>query len=176
MDDTQKFPIGKFVPPPEYDPVLVATSIDAIAELPALLRAAVTGLDDTRLDTPYRDGGWTLRQVVHHVADSHTHAVNRTRLTLTTDEPQVAGYDQDDWAGLHDARTLEVEPSLQILTGLHRRWVHLLRSLDEAAWRRAYFHTEYRSRWPLWQVVALYAWHGRHHTAHVTNVRQSRGW
>lgn len=176
MDDTLKFPLGKFVPPSGHDPALVAACIDSIAALPAELGRAVAGLGDSQLDTHYREGGWTVRQVVHHVADSHQHAVARTRLLLTTDEPRIEGYDQDEWVRLHDAATLEVEPSLQILEGLHRRWVALLRSVDEAAWQRAYFHAEYQSRWPLWLVVALYAWHGRHHTAHITNLRQSRGW
>lgn len=168
--------MGKFVWPAEFDPALIGSQIAVIAALPAELRTAVTQLDDSQLDTPYRDGSWTVRQLVHHVADSHTQAVTRTRLALTSDEPRIDGYSQDHWADLTDSRTLEVEPSLQILDGTHRRWITLLLSLDEPAWQRGYFHIEYQKRWPLWAMVALYSWHGRHHTAHITNLRQSRGW
>lgn len=176
MDDSQRFPIGKFVPAQGHDRALLETQITAIEALPGQLRAAASGLDDAQLDTPYRDGGWTVRQVVHHVADSHIHASVRTRLALTVDEPHIDGYNQDSWVALTDARTLPIEPSLQIIEGLHQRWATLLRSLDEVAWQRTYYHNEYRNLWPLWQVVGLYSWHGRHHTAHITSLRQSRGW
>lgn len=176
MDDPLRYPIGKFAPPTAFDRELVTRQIPSLAALPTVLRAAVDGLTPAQFDTPYRDGGWTVRQVVHHLADSHGHAVARTRLALTEDKPSIAGYSQDDWVALADARTLEVEPSLLLLTGLHWRWTALLASLDDAAWQRSYFHTEYQTWWPLWKVAALYEWHGRHHTAHITTLRQRNSW
>jgi uncharacterized damage-inducible protein DinB len=146
-----------------------------IAEAPARFREAVRNLDDAQLDTPYRPGGWTVRQVVHHVADSHMNAYIRFRLALTEDEPAIKPYDQAAWAELADARTLPVETSLSLLDGLHARWVALAASLPEAAFSRAFFHPE-RGRVPLGANLAMYAWHGRHHAAHITALRERMGW
>ncbi len=147
----------------------------AIAGLPSALREAVAGLDDPQLDTPYREGGWTVRQLVHHVADSHINAYVRMRLALTEDWPTIKPYEEAEWAKLEDARTLPVEVSLALLESLHRRWVVLLGSLSEADWERGYVHPE-SGREKLDAVAAIYSWHSRHHVAHVTGLRKRMGW
>jgi DinB superfamily len=173
LDDllSLRYPIGKFTPSEAHRDKDIA----AIAGLPSALRAAVAGLDDAQLDTEYRPGGWAVRQLVHHVADSHMNAYVRIRLALTEDWPTIKPYDEAQWAKLADARTLPVEPSLSLLEPLHRRWVVLLESLSEADWQRGYVHPE-MGREKLDRVAALYAWHGRHHTAHVTALRKRMGW
>lgn len=176
MSEDLRYPVGKFQPPAGPDPALIAQQLPLLAGLPARLRAAVDGLDDTQLDTRYRDGGWTVRQVVHHVADSHLHAYMRTKHTLTEDAPAIKAYEEADWAELVDARTLPIAPSLQMLEGVHVRWNAVLESLDESQWSREYMHPQYQSCWPLWKVLALYAWHSRHHVAHITELRRRQGW
>lgn len=151
-----------------------AQRIHAIAATPAQLRLAVAGLSDAQLDTPYRPGGWTVRQTVHHVADSHMNAFVRFRLGLTEDNPTIKPYDEKAWAELADMR-LPVEISLRLLDGLHERLVHLLRSQTDAAFRRQIFHPE-NGPMTLDAMLSLYAWHGRHHTAHVTALRSRQGW
>ncbi len=146
-----------------------------ITQLPSRLRSAVAGLTEEQLDTPYREGGWTVRQVVHHVADSHMHAVARFRFALTESEPTIKPYDEGAWAMLADAAGEAVEPSLGLLDGLHTRWTMLLQSLTPEQWMRAYLHPE-NGRTPLEEAVLLYAWHSRHHVAHVTQLRAARGW
>jgi hypothetical protein len=171
-----RYPIGKFVPPSGPDGVSLAQQRAVIAALPETMRAAVAGLSETQLDTPYRDGCWTVRQVTHHVADSHMHAYMRTKHTLMEDLPTIKAYEEADWAELPDSRMLPVEPSLQILEGVHARWSVLLDALTEDQWQREYLHPQYQSRWPLWKVVALYEWHCRHHVAHITELRRREGW
>jgi DinB superfamily len=173
LDDalSLQYPIGKF-DQSRYDR---SASIAAIVALPAALRDAVAGLSDDQLNTPYRDGGWTVRQLVHHVADSHMNAYVRVRLALTEDWPTIKPYAEAEWAKLTDAKTLPVEVSLSLLEPLHLRWVALIESLSEADWARGYVHPE-SGRQSLEWVMALYGWHGRHHTAHVTNLRSRMGW
>jgi hypothetical protein len=146
-----------------------------IAELPARLRDAIEGLDDRQLDTAYRPEGWTVRQVVHHLADSHVHSYLRTRFALTQNEPTIMAYDENLWAGLKDARSGPAEPSLLLLEGLHTRWCQLLESMSEADWSRKFVHPE-RGVVVLNVNIPLYAWHGRHHTAHITELRKRMGW
>src|SRR5271156_6699481 len=174
-DIDPKYPIGDFVPPGTISADERTEAIATLAELPEQLRNAVDGLSSAQLGTPYREGGWTLRQVVHHVADSHMNAYVRVRLALTEDWPTVKPYAESRWAELADARTLPVEASLSLLEPLHRRWVALLESLSDADWQRGYVHPE-MGREALGRVIAMYAWHGRHHTAHVTALRQRMGW
>lgn len=176
MEPDLRYPIGKFVRPESLTVPQRAEAIATLAAFPKTLQDAVTGLNDSQLDTPYRDGGWTPRQVVHHVADSHTQATSRIRKALTEDWPTIQPYEEAEWAKLEDARTMPVETSLAILTGLHARWVVLLRSLNEEQWtRRGYKHPQSGAQ-TLEQVLALYAWHSRHHTAHITGLRQRMGW
>lgn len=166
-----RYPTGKF----DRSRIDRAESIAAIAGLPSALREAVGGLDDVQLDTPYREGGWTVRQLVHHVADSHINAYARMRLALTEDWPTIKPYEEAEWAKLKDARTLPVEVSLELLKSLHLHWVVLLESFTEADWARGYVHPE-SGRETLETVAAIYSWHGRHHVAHVTELRKGMGW
>jgi hypothetical protein len=170
------YPIGKYAPPAQLDARLLAEWIDTIAAAPQALRAAVAGLDDRQLDTPYRPGGWTVRQVAHHVPDSHLNAYVRCKLALTEEDPTIKPYDQSKWAELPDGRTGSIEPSLALLESLHERWVRLLRALSPADWERRFRHPEMPEPTPLARLASLYAWHGRHHTAQITTLRQGRGW
>ena len=176
MSDDPRYPVGRFVPPTDHDPANARAAIATLRALPERLAAAVTGLDDAQLDTPYREGGWTVRQVVHHVADSHLNAHQRTRLALTEDRPTILAYDEKAWAELPDVLALPVAPSLAILEGLHVRWVSLLEQLDEAAWRRTLVHPEVEQPIAIWWLAALYEWHSRHHVAHVTHLRAREEW
>jgi len=170
-----RYPIGKFHfdgPPSEERKNKL---IDCIAQAPANLRAAVNDLSQQQLDTPYRDGGWTVRQVVHHVPDSHLNAYIRFKLALTEEEPTIKPYAEDRWAQLADTPTTPVEVSLALLDSLHDRWVRLLRSLKPDDWKRTFRHPEL-GLVALERNLALYAWHGQHHVAHITSLRERNGW
>jgi uncharacterized damage-inducible protein DinB len=166
-----RFPVGKFQLAANPQPAQIEEWLTAIEETPRNLRDAVKGLTDTELDTPYRDGGWTVRQVIHHVADSHMHSYARFRFAVTEDAPTIQPYDEAAWAELPDAKTAPVEVSLALLDALHNRWMVLLRSFDEATFARTFVHPE-NGPMPLMMALQLYAWHGRHHTAHITSFRQ----
>ncbi len=170
-----RYPIGRFHYSGPLSDEGRAEAIQRIAEAPARLRAAVAGLNDAQLDTPYREGGWTVRQVVHHVPDSHMNSYVRVRLALTEEEPLIKPYDEARWAELRDSSHEPVEVSLVLLEALHSRWVTLLRSLDEEGWARTFRHPE-TGPVSLDRAAALYAWHGRHHTAHITELRERKGW
>jgi len=174
MEDV-RYPVGEFHFPDSVSTRELATFIDQIAETPSHMRTAVAGLSDSQLDTPYRPGGWTVRQLAHHVPDSHINSYTRFRLALTEDEPVIKPYEEARWAELSDARTLPIEPSLVLLESLHARWVPLLRSLSDAEWKRTFRHPEL-GLVRLEQNAALYAWHGRHHVAHITALRKRNGW
>lgn len=171
-----RFPIGRFVAPPVFDADAAVTYRETIRMLPAALEAAVAGLADPQLDTPYRTGGWTVRQVVHHLADSHLNAYTRTRLGLTGRTPTVCPYDEAAWAELPDARHAPIATSLHILDGLHARWSRLLETFESEQWERAIIHPEHEAPLALWAVAALYAWHGRHHVGHIQTLRDREGW
>jgi len=170
-----RFPIGKFQYPEASSEPERKRFIDEIAATPAQLRAAVKGLSPDQLDTPYRQGGWTVRQVVHHVPDSHLNSYVRFKLALTEDEPTIRGYDEGRWAQLADTRTTPVEISLSLLESLHQRWTNLLRSLSGSDWKRTFRHPE-RGLVTLDEALAMYAWHGKHHVAHITRLREGKGW
>ncbi len=146
-----------------------------LGELPQNLRFAVRKLNNAKLDTPYREGGWTVRQVVHHVADSHMNCYLRVKFALTEHDPTIMPYDEDLWAHLHDAECAPVEWSLDLLEALHARLLMLLRSLKKDQWQRAFVHPE-NGRMTLETVALSYAWHSRHHVAHITALRAARGW
>lgn len=169
-----RYPIGKLELKGPLSTAERAQQIDRIAAVPAALRAAVQGLSDGQLDTPYRDGGWTVRQVVHHVADSHVNAYVRCKLTLTEEFPPVKSYDENAWSTLPDVK-LPIEPSLALLEPLHQRLVVALRAAPAAAFARTCLHSE-KGKLTLDDLVATYAWHGHHHVAHVTTLRKARGW
>ena len=169
-----RFPIGAFVRPLRLEPDERRAAIDQIRGTPSRFRSAVQGLDERQLDTPYRPGGWRVRQVAHHLPDSHLNAYIRCKLALTEDRPTIKPYDEAAWARLQDSR-LPIDVSLRLLDAVHERWVVLLESLSEAEWGRTFVHPEVGvSR--LDQLVALYAWHGPHHVAHVTSLRDRMGW
>jgi hypothetical protein len=171
MSTDLRYPIGRFA----YAGQHRAEWLDQIASLPAEMKAAVAGLTDAQLDTPYREGGWTLRQVVHHTADSHMNSYVRFRLALTEQEPTINTYEEQLWAELDDAKAEPVDTSLQLLEVLHRRWVRMLRTLDDAQWQKAFIHPA-NGRTELDKALGLYAWHGRHHVAHITSLRERMGW
>jgi uncharacterized damage-inducible protein DinB len=171
----ERYPVGKFQRREKLTPAERRTLIDQIVAAPARMREAVAGLNEQQLATPYRDGGWTVRQVVHHVPDSHLNAYIRFKLALTEEIPTIRPYDQAQWAELADARESPVETSLQLLESLHDRWVRLLRSMSDADFSRRLMHPE-NGEMTLDSVLALYGWHGRHHTAHITSLRERKGW
>ena len=171
-----RYPVGKFdfdAPVNEADyPKLIA----AIAETPVALRSAVAGLTRDQLETRYRLGGWTVKQVVHHVPDSHLNAYTRFKLALTENEPTIKPYDEAAWAELADSRKVPIEVSLDLLDALHLRWVALLRSMDTDDLNRGLRHPEHDRVLTLKQMLGLYAWHGRHHVAHITSLKKREGW
>jgi hypothetical protein len=170
-----RYPIGKF----HYDGPLTEEqknrSLGDMASAPVTLRSVVTGLSETQLDTPYRPGGWTVRQVVHHVPDSHMNAYIRFKLALTEDEPTIKPYEQQLWADLGDTKSTPIEVSLTLVDSLHERWVQLLRSFTATDWKRTFRHPELGIV-SLERNLALYAWHGKHHVAHITELRKRNGW
>jgi hypothetical protein len=170
-----QYPIGRFEWRGQNSADDRRRLIDAIDQTPANLRAAVEDLSEQQLDTPYRPGGWTVRQVTHHVPDSHMNAYIRFRLALTEEEPTIKPYDEGRWAELADARTAPVETSLALLEALHLRWAMLLRSLSDADFARQFRHPELGIV-SLDKNLALYVWHGRHHVAHVIFLRERMGW
>lgn len=174
-DETLRYPVGRFT----YDDSSAVTreaAIETLAELPQRLATAVRGLNDDKLETPYRPGGWTVRQLVHHIADSHMNAYIRFKLALTEDSPTIKPYDEARWAELRDTNELPAALSLQLLELLHRRWVVVLRSMSDADYERGYIHPEQGRLVPLREALALYAWHSRHHVAHITRLRERQGW
>ena len=170
-----RFPIGKFHFDGQVTDEQKKTFLDEIARTPANLRAAVKGLSEAQLDTPYRDGGWTVRQVVHHEPDSHLNSYMRFKLALTEQEPTVKPYAEDRWAELADTKATPIDVSLALLESLHDRWVRLLRSLKPEDWKRTFRHPELGAI-TLEKNLALYAWHGRHHVSHITSLRDREGW
>lgn len=175
MDDL-RYPVGRFSHEGPISDETLHAWIEEIAALPSRMREAVEGLDDAQLDTPYRPDGWTLRQVVHHVPDSHLNAYVRFKWTLTEPEPTIKPYDEAAWAELGDVRAVPVETSLALLEALHKRWVGLMHSLSEADWNRAYYHPADDVTVPLRRAAGMYAWHGRHHLAHLTTTIEREGW
>ncbi len=197
----ERYPIGKFAPPSNITPEIRNTWINEIAALPENFRVALSGLNDDQLDTPYREGGWTLRQVAHHVPDSHMNAFIRFKWALSEDLPTIKAYNEADWAKLPDVENTPVETSLHLLEALHQRWVVLLKNLSDEDYKRAFIHPEFlpdamqmgdkaSTDWLsksasgdmpayiflLEKVLGLYAWHGKHHTAHITALRERMGW
>ena len=168
------YPVGKFKPVANPGPDVLTQSAAELSALPSNIRAAVDGLTDAQLDTPYRDGGWTVRQVVHHVADSHMNGLTRVKLALTEDSPTIKPYAQHHWANLADSK-LPIELSLRILDGVHQRLDAVVASLTAADYAKTFIHPDNGlTRLDNW--VQLYAWHSRHHVAHITELRKSRGW
>lgn len=174
MSEELSFPIGRFDRHAPITPEMRTSAIDAIAGLPKAIRAAVAGLRDQQLDTPYRPGGWTVRQLVHHVADSHMNGFIRAKLALTEDNPTIKPYEQDEWARLADM-ALPIDVSLNMLDGIHLRWATVWRAVTPGQLTRTFQHPEIGPL-TLDQHLQLYAWHSRHHVAHITALRKREGW
>jgi hypothetical protein len=174
MSPDARYPIGKFECPELITPAELQNAIATLSEVPGLLRNAVDGLNQIQLHTPYREGGWTPSQVVHHIADSHMLGSIRLRLALTEDWPTIMLYDQKAWAELHDVGA-PVEWSLELIESLHARWVMLLLSLTAEQWKRGFVHP-LRGRSTIEEATLMYAWHSLHHVAHITHLRVRQGW
>lgn len=172
-----RYPVGRFVRGTKAETKeRITTAIEVIELFPTLLRVEVEDLDDAQLDTAYRPGGWTVRQLVHHIADSHGQTLHRFKLALTEELPAIKPYKEALWAEHADARTLPVEPSLQIISGTHTRWVVLMRAMSEEDFQRAFHHPEQQRAIPLNEALELYVWHSTHHLAHITGLKERMGW
>jgi len=176
MTDDLRYPTGKFTFDPDVRPEKRSAAIGAIREAPAALRAAVRGLNDSQLNTPYRPGGWTVRQVVHHVPESHMNAYTRFKLAITEDNPTIKPYDEDAWSKLPDVSKEPIETSLVLLDALHKRWVTLLETMRPEEFGRTLFHPELKKELTLDFLLQMYAWHGKHHAAHITGLRSREHW
>jgi hypothetical protein len=174
--DTVRYPVGTFVIDPDVTPEKRRRWLEQMAAAPANLAAAVEGLDDRQLDTPYREGGWTPRQVVHHLADAHMNGFVRFKLAVTEDHPEIKTYEEDLWGETADVRQGPVDASLRLLAAMHERWTILLQSLTEEQFRTRAFSHPQRGLLTIDKAIQLYAWHGPHHTAHVANLRARKGW
>ena len=174
MTDLQ-YPVGKFERQANYTALEIQESIEVLEKLPQQMRAAMNGLSASQLETPYREGGWSLRQVVHHVPDSHINSFVRFKLALTEENPTIKPYDEAAWAELSDSRDTPIQTSLDLLEALHERWVIVLRAIKPEDWRRTFNHPQ-NGAMTLEYAVALYAWHSRHHLGHITQTRARMGW
>lgn len=170
-----RYPIGKFEWPPAIAEADRKQYIATLAALPTALRKAVSGLTDNQLNTPYREGGWSVRELIHHIADSHMNSYVRFKLGLTEHEPTIKPYDEAAWAQLRDSALIPADTSLCLIECLHLRWVCLLDGLRNSDWQRKVIHPELGAV-PLDSLLALYDWHSRHHTAHITALRQAKNW
>lgn len=170
-----RYPIGKYEAQP-YSDSLKEERLADIKFLPLLLENAVANLDASQLETPYRDGGWTLRQVVHHVSDSHMNALIRLKFGLTEDNPTIKPYDEAKWAETSEYKNLPINISLTMLHTIHAKLFDLFSNLTAEQWKRTYFHPEAQKQFDLWYLLGLYSWHGKHHTAHITGLRERMKW
>ncbi len=174
-ENDPRYPIGKYLVQP-YSEDLKKEWLRDIKFLPNDLELALQNLDEHELDTPYREGGWSIKQLVHHIADSHMNAYIRFKLALTEDNPTIKTYEEKDWANLYDVFTVPINVSVTLLHALHRRWHATLVELNEGQWERTVFHPEHKKRISLWELLGMYAWHGRHHVAHITSLKAQKGW
>ena len=170
-----RYPIGKYEEQP-FSEKLKADRINDIKFLPAAIENAISNLDSAQLATPYRDGGWTVIQLIHHVADSHMNAYCRFKLGLTEDNPSIRPYDQEAWSKLSDTKNIPVNVSITLLHALHMRWHEILVNMKDADFDRTVFHPEYQKQMTLWYLLGMYSWHSRHHTAHITSLKERMKW
>ena len=175
-----RYPIGKLEEQEPasgvFDPAFKRIYLQEIKDCPTLLEHAVSNLDAVALNTAYRPGGWTIKQVIHHVADSHMNAYIRFKLALTEDNPIIKPYDEAAWANLSDTQNLPVNISLTLLHALHLRWVELMNNMEDNDWQKTIHHPEHKRDITLWNLLRTYAWHGKHHVAHITSLRERMGW
>ncbi len=171
-----QYPVGRYRKAEVVNPGLIQEWIKVLQALPSWMDACIENLDEKQLQVPYREGGWTIQQVIHHVADSHMNAYIRLKLALTEDNPVIKPYDEKAWAELADTHLVPVNISVTLLHTLHRRMVTLLQNMKPADWDRTYSHPDHKRSIPVWELVALYAWHSRHHTEHIRQLRQRMNW
>ena len=171
-----RFPIGKFIKPKVISKELIQQWIEAIESFPSKLKKEVFDLNNEQLDTVYRENGWTIRQVVHHCADSHMNSLTRFKLTLTEEKPTIKPYWEDRWAELADSKTLPIQPSLQMLEGIHARWTVLLKSLSVQDFSKTFIHPEHGKEFRVDENIGIYAWHCNHHLAHITTLKNRKHW
>jgi len=170
-----KYPIGKYIPQPFSNEQLREWLLD-IQTLPQQVEYAITNLDEAQLATPYREGGWTVKQLVHHVADSHMNAYIRFKLGLTEDNPSIKPYEENLWAEMIDTQNIPINVSITLLYALHTRWTEILKHISMEEWNRTVFHPEHKKEMTLWFLLGMYAWHSRHHVAHINKLRERKGW
>ncbi|MFN8249791.1 MAG: putative metal-dependent hydrolase [Ferruginibacter sp.] len=175
MTEDLRYPIGKYIEQPFSEDILQEWLLD-IETLPQQIEYAVVNLDEAQLDTPYREGGWTVKQLVHHVADSHMNAYIRFKLGLTEDNPMIKAYDENEWAKMADTQIIPINISITLLYALHCRWSAVLSSISVDQWNRKVYHSEHKREMTLWFLLGMYAWHSRHHTAHITRLRDRMSW
>ncbi len=174
--EQDKYPIGRYKRPKAYTPELLKEWIGVLKVLPLWMDACIENMDAYQLQTPYRDGGWTVQQLVHHVADSHANAYIRLKLALTEDNPTIKPYLENEWAKLDDVQDVPVNMSVTMLHTMHARMVAILAKMKPEQWERTYYHPEHERSIPLWEMVAMYAWHSKHHTEHIRKLRERMGW
>lgn len=175
MTPDPRYPIGK-VQLVDYSEKEKDARLADILFLPRMLEYAVLNLDENQIQTPYREGGWTIHQLVHHLADSHMNSFIRFKLALTEDNPVIKTYDEDQWSRLPDVSNVPINLSITLLHSLHHRWHTLLESMSEQDYKRTVFHPERQRNISLWDMLLIYAWHGKHHVAHITSLRELNGW
>lgn len=174
--DIWAYPIGRYKAPETFTLELINTSLSVIRAMPSWLDVCIENLDEGQLNTSYRPGGWTINQVIHHLADSHMNAYIRLKLALTEDNPVVKPYNEKLWAELPDNNTVPVNVSITLLHALHRRWSDTLTSMTDNDWQKSYFHPESKEHVAMWQMTAHYAWHSRHHMEQIRGLRERKGW
>ncbi|SEF41436.1 YfiT family bacillithiol transferase [Flavobacterium urumqiense] len=171
-----RYPIGKFIAPELYSGNYLAEKITEIASFPKRLKKEVIYLTEKQLNTPYREGGWTVRQVIHHCADSHMNCFIRIKWAMTEEKPIIKFYHEDRWAELHDNLTMPIQPTLSFLEGLHYRLAYLMKSLNEEDLEKTFIHPEYNNEFKIKEIIGLYAWHGNHHLAHIMELKKQKNW
>lgn len=174
--EKHSYPIGRFKPAETFTAHSLEAWIGSIRVVPLLLDYCIENLDEDQLNTPYRDGGWTVVQVIHHIADSHMNAYIRLKLALTEDQPAIKPYHEKAWAELPDVTDVPVNVSVTLIHALHRRWTSMMTQMDEKDWMRTYYHPADQQHVPLWQMANLYSWHGKHHAEQILSLRQRMGW
>lgn len=170
-----RYPIGQYEPQP-FSNELKEERLAGLKFLPGLLERAIENLDEAQLNTPYRDGGWTVKQVIHHVADSHMNALSRVKFTLTEDNPTIMGYDEEKWAQTAEYTQLPINVSLTMIHTIQQKLFVLYANVKDHEWTRTYIHSHSKKQFDLWYLMGMYAWHGKHHTAHITSLRKRNGW
>jgi hypothetical protein len=175
MTTDLRYPIGRYEAQP-FSHKQKLEWLQDIQFLPGLVEQAIENLDAAQLDTPYRPDGWTVKEVTHHLADSHMNAYTRFKLGITEEKPTIKPYDEVEWTKLRDVDVVPVNISITLLYALHTRWHAAIRDLEEAQWKRSVIHPEHGREMSLWHLLGMYAWHGKHHVAHITHLRQRSGW